>query len=305
MISTSPTQQQIDKIASGKQARQDGENAKNRLAANLSYFTNKLNYMSPESTQYLQSVNINPSSVLSMESTSLQDGLLKCKKPDIKLVITYLYQGEKTIITHLLSVKSTFKETQVAIHSLASLDKHTLNQVAIIPQTAKELLYHFSAADTQYINNPILFPNKPTHLFPENLRRDRYCINEINAFNPQLIIDFSDYLKNNAEKFLLFLISKGEATQLKDIATHIVFCDKKGCNILVKNIHDIVQHYIKESTANNSWCIPGRDKKISGITTLSLFNGLIKLQMKGNGDKSKTTFHQLQFRITGKNLHKI
>jgi hypothetical protein len=294
-----------NKQISGLIAKQEGENAKNQLAINLSY--NKFKQV--PSTQLLQLLSFMKLDLNDIDYTttiSCQDkGTKSCSKPDIKITLNGTNQQKFKYPFARLSIKSTYQETQLAVHSLNSFEKHLNDKGVLLNSYVKEFLYHFCYADLLYKNKHYQYSQKPQCLFIENQRRDRFSVNEINNYNPILFEHFKDFIKMNAKTLLYFLISTGEFKDTKEHANILAFCNKNANNLLFIDVAYIIDKCIEEAKTNNTMVVLGRNKRISGITTISLFNGLVKLQMKGSGDKEFSSYHNLQFKISGTKIKKL
>lgn len=283
------------KSDSGRKAQQDGENVKNSLAQALSCtekgnFTLQLLYV-------FKVLQIDKDNVAYVTTRSHEDkGNEPCSKPDLRCTIALLDNYKYTPLK--ISLKSTFGATQVAIHSVNSFESHLASHGVTIPESVKEFFTHFT-------NSESLYTNKPSFIYSESQRRQRFTLNEINAFNSQLFEDTKQFLKIHAKEILGFLTSKGQVKDKKGHANYLAFCDKKLDNLLLVNIEDLIDYILIECEKNDSWIVAGKDRKSQGITTLSLFNGLIPLQMKGSGGKETSAYHHLQFRIKGSEIRKL
>lgn len=282
------------KAESGRKAQQDGENVKNSLASVLSYTGDAFSH---QAQILLTSLGINTNEVSFINTRSHEDkGDTPCSKPDLRCIISNKNGVKYKTIN--LSVKSTFGSTQVAVHSISTFIKHLATHGVSVPSSVQEFLVHFTNSNNNY-------DVKPNFIFNESIRRVRYSVNEINLFNPSLFEDTKQFFKENASEILYFLISKGQVTDKKGHANFLAFCGKKLDNLLVVHVDSLINYILEQSLLNDSWIVCNKDKSQSGITTLSLFNGLISLQMKGSGGKETSAYHHLQFGISGNRIKKL
>ena len=208
-------------------------------------------------------------------------------KPDLEVVI-YKKSQDKT--THQISLKSTFKDTQVALHPLSTFIKHIA-----LPDTVHDFLALFS-------NYKHILKSNAVHPPPEQNVRKRFTLEQINIANPTLHIDTQSFLKDKAETILRFLLSTGiESSGL--CADTLAFLDKKTNELMFVNIDKLIEYTISKANDESGYFCKGRHPRIPNRTTvLSLFNGLIHLQMKGSPKTSPTNYHSLQFRISGNKI---
>ncbi len=287
-------QKKINQIEAGRKARQDGENVKNILTSFLSYSpSNTTN--TTQSLNLIRYLKKNISDIKFIQTTSQSDGKTKCAKVDIKATVEFNNKpGEdQKKEFHKLSVKSTYGKTQVAVHSISTLTSYLAKKKIIIPSNVIEFLTLFTDSKA--------FSNIPTFIFSESQRRERFSFEEINSFNPQLFLDTQQFFEQHADVILRFLISEG-SDKRENFADILAFCDKKINNLMLCNIDNIIYTAISVSNANKSFCLPNKPRKNSGVTTLSLYGGLISLQMKGSG--TGAAYHGIQFNIAGNFIKK-
>lgn len=274
----------------GTKARQDGENVKNDLSRALAYDHNAKNINS-QIKILLNHLNINENDIRFIHTKSHSDGKISCAKSDIRINIEF-NNGIK--IPHQISLKSTFAKTQVSVHSVNSFEKNLDKKKIAFPTEVKEFLNFFT--------NSKIYQNKPDFIFDESNRRHRFSLDEINCFDSQLFIKTQSFFEEHAEKILEFLISSGSEEKKENFANLLAFCDKNLNNLIFVNIKKLIDCAIKTSKDNDVFCVANKGRKKTGITTLSLYGGLIQLQMKGSGEGS--AYHNLQFNISGKFIKK-
>lgn len=275
----------------GRQARQDGENAKNDLARALAYDNNSQNGNYQIKT-LLNHLGIDENDISFIHTKSHSDGRIRCAKSDIRINIEF-NSGKKVV--HQISLKSTFTKTQLSVHSVNSFEENLRNKKINIPVEVKEFLNLFTNSQLPQI--------KPNFIHSESQRRKRFSFDEINEFNSKLFIETQSFFENNAEKILEFLISSGAEEKKENFANLLAFCDKKLTKLMFVDIKNLIYSVINDSRTNNSFCVPNKIRKNAGITTLSLYGGLITLQMKGSGEGA--AYHSLQFNISGNFIKKF
>lgn len=279
-----------NQIKAGRNAQQDGENVKNDLATKLSYKGN-FNDISKQAEILLKHLNLQLSDVAFINTKSYSDGRILCAKSDLKTTV----KCKNNNVICQISLKSTFNTTQIAVHSVLSFNGYFKKAGIIIPDEVIEFLTHFSFSNS-------LYPNKPNFLFNESKRRERFTVEEINAFNPDLFKKAEEFFRKNANFILNFLISVGGETNPANFATTLAFCDKNLNNLTLIEIKKLIAYKLAQSEINNSFFVANKPTK-NGTTTISLFDGLIVMQMKGSG--SGSAYHNLQFRVNGSKLKKL
>lgn len=275
----------------GREAQQDGENVKNNLAIKLSYKGNILD-INHHVEVFLQTLQISQDSVSFINSKAHSDGKIRCAKSDIKVSINL---KSNSIIQHQISVKSTFAPTQLAVHSVGTFIDYLLHLGITASTEVIEFLTHLTNSESHY-------SSKPQFIFSESKRRKRFTWEEINAFNPLLWIKTQEFFSTHALTILNFLISIGGETNPSNFVTILAFCNKKVDNLMFIDIQKLITYLIQESIINDSFCVLSKPTK-NGITTISLFNGFIVLQMKGSGKGAG--YHSLQFKINGTKIKKL
>lgn len=280
---------------SGREAQQDGENVKNKLAINLS-FKGDISNITSQSLILLKHIDKNATEVDFINTKAHSDGKIACAKSDLKTTIVL---KDKSSHPFQISLKSTYNKTQVAVHSVSTLEKHLFNLGIVIPDEAKEFLTHFTNSNSDYIN-------KPVFQYAESRRRERYTYEEINDFNPGLFPITQLFFENHAQLILEFLISRGSENNQHNYATLLAFCDKNTNNLIFVDIKKLISLALAKCRDNNSFCLSNKARQNNGnngSTTLRLFSDLISLQMKGSG--TGAGYHSLQFNISGNNIKKM
>ncbi len=277
---------------SGRKAQQDGEKVKNLLSNELSYSSGG----TPSASLIALSnfLNIKMEDIKSVNTKAHSDGRVKCAKSDLRVSIL---NSLDLASPHQISLKSTFSKTQVAVHSVNSFEihlKNLKNKKIILPNDVKYFLTYFS--------NSKVLPNGPKAEHDESKRRERFSVDEINNFNKNLLEEAVKFFKGNAKQILFFLISQGSEVNQSNFANLLAFCDKKLNNLIFVDIGKLIGVAVKNSEKNNYFCVPNKPRKNAGITTISLYDGLITLQMKGSGKGA--AYHNLQFNISGNFIKK-
>jgi hypothetical protein len=276
---------------SGREAQQDGENVKNLLVNKWSYKGNPLE-ITPQAKMLIEEFGYDIKDVEFVNTKAYADGKIACAKSDAK--ITIKLKNQKQDIGQM-SIKSTYKSTQLSVHSVNSFEKNLTDSGIVFPPEVKEFLSLFTYSE-------VLMPNKPNFIFPESIRRKRYSKEEIDAFNPDLWHQTQLFFEKVAEKIMKFLISIGSETNSKNYANKIAFCDKKANDLMIIDVDKLIKYALDKAGSENSFCVANKPTK-NGTTTFSLYAGLITCQMKGSGDGA--SYHNLQFKICGKNLKKL
>lgn len=293
------------KIKSGAVARQNGENVKNALAPKLSYQEGETMEFSDNKVlkTVIAQLGIDFEKISSISTKALADNG-SCSKPDLFCTINYKDNSPKT--TPRISLKSTFGGTQVSVHSVASLNKHLINKKIILHQDSIKFLTLFVG----FANN---YEILPTIKHSESKRRKRFSCDEIREFDENLFQTFKADFKKYAKEIMMFLIAHGEKTKTQEQANYILFCNKSMQDIYVENIEHMVNTALARSEINDSWVVPHKERPNNGSTVLALFDGLIKLQMKGSGKKKdkvtgeivpSASYHHTQFNISGSFVRK-
>lgn len=275
----------------GKHAQQDGENVKNSLAVNLSYKGNVLD-INHHVEVFLKTLQISQNSVSFINSKAHSDGKIRCAKSDIKASIHF---KSNSVIQHQISVKSTFASTHLSVHSVETFIDYLSHLGITASDEVIEFLTHLTNSESHYLS-------KPQFIFSESKRRKRFTWEEINHFNPLLWIKTKEFFSTHALVIMNFLISIGGETNPSNFATLLAFCNKKVDNLMFVDIQKLITYLIQESMVNDSFCVLSKPTK-NGITTISLFNGFIVLQMKGSGKGA--AYHSLQFKINGTKIKKL
>lgn len=281
------------KRISGAKARQDGENIKNLIASKLSFIKNtEMSQSDPKLTHsFLNQIGLSLGNVNQINTKALADKR-GCNKPDLICNVTTV-ENNKT--SHRISLKSTFQKTQVAVHSVNSFINNLASKKINLNSHSQEFLTHFVKSENSYAI-------KPDFSYTESIRRQRFSLDEIEKFNPGLFLSFTEEIKKNAEKILRFIVAEGTNTKNSEYANYLMFCNKPLSDLYVVKIDDIVDHFIKQSEINNTWVTKNKLRPNCGITTVSLFHGLLTLQMKGSGKGE--AYHHLQFNIAGSFIRK-
>lgn len=286
------------KQLSGKIARQKGENIKNKIAIELSFNGHN---MSHALTRFCEDLNVKTSDISFTETKSLADNG-KCIKPDLSLTI---YKDNALSARHNLSVKSTFKSTQLSVHSISSFFKILHSKKIMTSPDMCEVLTHFCYSGKKYINEKYEYVNKPHFIYDENIRRDRFSLDEIESMFPVKFQSFIDHFTHIAVALAFMLISEGDMLDRHKHADIIVFSDNQLQNIHFFDIKKVIDRFHTLAIENNTMLVLGNKKKTSGITTFSFLHGLISVQMKGSGEKDCGDYHNLQFKINGSLIKKI
>lgn len=292
-----------NQIKAGGTSQQQGEDIKNAFTAQISWTNGQPITLNNVKSSVLSQFKINPSLVDKINSKAFADGgLVKCVKPDNKSTITFTDGRPNKEIK--ISIKSTFGETQLAIHSLYTFKDYLSRLFKIImPIKVVNALYWFTH-DIARIPNEI----KPIHskaYFSINNRRLRYALDDVELFQSGSIAALEIFFKDNAKEIMTFLMSSGGFKKKIGYADLILFTDKKFDRVESYDISKLIDLAINYCTANpNEWFKPGLKKATSGITTVSFYGGLIKLQMKGS-KRGTSAYHNLQFRISGDRVKKL
>lgn len=287
-------QHKKNQIKAGSKARQDGENVKNKLTSFLSYQDNNIN-------QYVESLlnhlNIEKKNVIAIHTKAHSDGRVKCSKSDLKATITIQKDNNIIKIPQQISLKSTFASTQLSVHSVNSFLENLKNKNIIVSKNVRKFLDYFTNTETiqKYEENPKI-------MYPQSNLRKRFSLNEINDFNSSLYHETALFFEQYAQKILEFLISQGNEINKENFAQLLSFCNKDLKNLIFIDISKLIQIAIQKSKKNHTFCLPGKEQKEAGITTLRLYDGLVSLQMKGSGKGA--SYHNLQFKISGNFIKK-
>ncbi len=273
----------------GAKARQDGENVKNQLTNILSCQDDNISIYS---NILLNHLNIKTKDVISIHTKSHADGKIRCSKSDLKATITIQKDNRTIKIPKQISLKSTFSSTQLSVHSVNSFVENLKNKSILMPNNVRRFLDYFTNTETikKYEENP-------KTIYSKSNSRKRFSLNEINDFNSLLYTETVLFFEQYAKEILEFLISQGSETNKENFAQLLSFCNKDLKNLIFIDISKLIQIAIQKSKKNHTFCLPGKEQKEAGITTLRLYDRLVSLQMKGSGKGS--AYHNLQFKISG------
>jgi hypothetical protein len=278
----------------GSKARQDGENVKNQLTSLLSYQGDDFNSYIINLLDYL---NIDKDTVNSIHTKSHSDGRIKCAKSDFKVTISVNNNGIIMKIPKQISLKSTFASTQLSVHSVNSFEENLKNKNIFLPANVRKFLDYFTNSNTvkKYNKNPLFLCEK-------SKIRERFSLEEINNFEPNLYQETISFFEFYGKEILQFLISTGNEKNKENFAQLLAFCNKDLKNLLWIDIDKLIEVSLLKSKNNNTFCYPGKEQKEMGITTLKLYDGLVSVQMKGSGHGA--AYHHLQFKISGNFIKK-
>lgn len=285
----------------GEKSQQRGENVKNKFTSVVSWVSDESIELNKLRKVILDCYDIKPENVSRINSKAFSDGgSEKSVKPDNKTTIKL---KDDSKIECLISIKSTFGSTQLAIHSLNSLKNYMETNYNI---TLPDEVYIFLSLFTNSNHAHLGLNSSPIHnaeYHEINECRQRFAVDDIDTFDTKYSSSFKEFIKNNARSILTFLLAKGSAKSDKLKANAICFVGNNFQDILIYQIEYLIDKAITQCNKDGSWVTYGRQKKKSGVTTIDLFGGLVTLQMKGSGEGS--AYHYLQFRISGNRVAKL
>lgn len=172
-----------------------------------------------------------------------------------------------------------------------------------LPKNVEDCLYWFTNDKERFEGD--LKPNHSKEYFAVNNRRTRFSLDDIERFDSKIVNDLKDFFKKYAREIMTFTMSSGGATQRGNYADLIFFTDKKFDRVNTFDIDRLINLAINHCNKNPEDFVRfGLTKKNSGVTTLSLYGDLIRLQMKGS-KKGTAAYHHLQFRISGARVEKL